>query len=873
MGEPNNSKKVIMVVEDEQIVALHIRKNLEAQGYLVHHVASTGEEAVETALETHPDLILMDIRLIGEMDGIEAATKIRESLDIPIIYLSAYTDEKTLIRAKQTAAYGYLIKPFVERELYSSVEIAFSKHQMEQKVKQSETSHRTLAQNLPGIVYRVMLRENNKMIFFNDMLKEITGYDEEMLHKDNIFNIEPLIFKEDFATAKTKMEKAIQTNRPYELEYRIRHANGSIKYVSERGRPAYGPDKKPMCLDGMIFDITEQKKNEADIVSVRAQLEHLMVFVPVVVYSCKIEKEFFIPTFINSNIINILGFQPEDVIGNPDWWSGQIHTGDRERVLQQLETGMKEGDFYEHEYRFRKSDDTFLWIHDKLNILRDEAGNATEIVGSWSDITKRKNAEQEVRYLSEITDNMSEGVMLAHQEDLVITYANKKFEKMFGYKTGELVGKNITVLNALSEKTSEETIETVNDVVRSLQEKGGWKGEVKNITKDGELFWSEASVTPFKHDKYGTIWITVQRDITHKKQLEDKIIHNLKALSRSNEFWIETFDTISDPLFIHNKQFEIVKANRAYRDVAGLSFKQIVGKKYWEVFPILDGPSIGCQHVVNTDQSDEEEIKDDSSGSVFRVRYYPIEEPEKKDPSYLHILEDVTELKNTQEMLVQSAKLASLGELAANVAHEINNPMTAILGFVSYVTGEIGKESPYYEDLKAVEGESLRVREIVRNLLDFAKPKKLTKAVSDINETLSESLHLIKHMAELSQIKIVTRLSENLPQVKFDVNQIKQVFINLVYNACQAMDGGGTLQINTGTQKDFILISFKDTGVGIASADIPNIFDPFFTTKDKKGTGLGLSISYAIIENHKGEISVTSTVGKGSEFVVKLPYK
>ena len=237
----------------------------------------------------------------------------------------------------------------------------------------------------------------------------------------------------------------------------------------------------------------------------------------------------------------------------------------------------------------------------------------------------------------------------------------------------------------------------------------------------------------------------------------------------------------------------------------------------------------------------------------------------------------MNELKTAQEMLIQSAKLASIGELGSNIAHEINNPMTAVLGFASYILEEIGEDSPYFEDLKAVEGEALRVRGIVRNLLDFARQRKLRKDETDINMVLLEALTLVNHMAEIAHIKIETEFGEDLPDIMIDVNQIKQVFVNLVNNACHAMEGGGILRIRTeikqveGGEEDQIHISFKDTGCGIPKEIMKNIFDPFYTTKGEKGTGLGLSVSYGIVKNHNGYIVIESEVGQGSEFIVMLP--
>jgi len=238
-------------------------------------------------------------------------------------------------------------------------------------------------------------------------------------------------------------------------------------------------------------------------------------------------------------------------------------------------------------------------------------------------------------------------------------------------------------------------------------------------------------------------------------------------------------------------------------------------------------------------------------------------------------MEDVTEAKMAHKMLSQSAKLASLGELAANIAHEINNPMTAVLGYTSVILEEMECGERNYEELKAVERESLRVREIVRNLLDFARQDNLQKMETDISTVIEDTLSLVIHMADMSNIDIVRNYGEDLPKLTIDVNQIKQVFINLINNAAYAMQGGGKLMISTGlTSKDessYILAAFKDTGCGIEAPDLEKVFEPFFTTKGKNGTGLGLSVSYGVVKDHGGNILVDSKDGQGSEFTIMLP--
>ena len=239
---------------------------------------------------------------------------------------------------------------------------------------------------------------------------------------------------------------------------------------------------------------------------------------------------------------------------------------------------------------------------------------------------------------------------------------------------------------------------------------------------------------------------------------------------------------------------------------------------------------------------------------------------------YEGLQRQMEELRNTEAQLVQSAKLAAIGELAANVAHEINNPMTSILGYTTLLYEETPDTSPRKETLKLIQNESLRIREIVRALLDFSRQRDFAKELVDIRQSVKDTLALIQRHALLSNCKIVEKYSEKLPPIEIDVPQCKQVFLNLITNALDAMPQGGTLTVSVAHADGAIRIEFADTGAGIPEANLSRIFEPFFTTKPAvKGTGLGLSVSLGIVQAHGGTIEVQSDAGKGSRLTVVLP--
>jgi two-component system, NtrC family, sensor kinase len=233
------------------------------------------------------------------------------------------------------------------------------------------------------------------------------------------------------------------------------------------------------------------------------------------------------------------------------------------------------------------------------------------------------------------------------------------------------------------------------------------------------------------------------------------------------------------------------------------------------------------------------------------------------------------ELAHREEQIIQSKKLASLGILTAGVAHEITNPLNNISMIAQTYEELYAKlsEKDRIEFMSKVDAETERIRKIVKNLLDFSKPKDANPKEEDVNAVIQKTLTLVQNMIDVSNIETTVKLEHGLPHLYIDEHQIQQVLVNLVTNAVQATPAGGKLFIASrlGRDGDSVDITVMDTGKGISPEFLPHIFDPFFTTKGEGGTGLGLSVSYGIIKNHNGEIRVESKVGVGTTFTIELP--
>jgi two-component system, NtrC family, sensor kinase len=237
------------------------------------------------------------------------------------------------------------------------------------------------------------------------------------------------------------------------------------------------------------------------------------------------------------------------------------------------------------------------------------------------------------------------------------------------------------------------------------------------------------------------------------------------------------------------------------------------------------------------------------------------------------VQERTLEITRIQAQLIRSEKLASLGELVAGIAHEINNPLTGILVFSSLVRSNPKLDETLKNDMDTITRETQRCAGIVKGLLKFARCSPPQKEFCNLNEISDTALSLIEHQTLFKDITVIRQYADDLPQLFIDSNQLEQVLVNMFLNAAQAMRGEGVLQIASGVEngQGSAWIKIVDNGCGIAEANLSKIFDPFFSTKENKGTGLGLSVSYGIIAEHGGRIDVQSEVGRGTTFTIKLP--
>src|SRR6266566_2263634 len=369
------------------------------------------------------------------------------------------------------------------------------------------------------------------------------------------------------------------------------------------------------------------------------------------------------------------------------------------------------------------------------------------------------------------------------------------------------------------------------------------------------------------------------------QDLASEVALRTREVEAQRNFAAQIVDFLPVGLYVIDRAYRIRAWNRKREaGTQGVARDDAVGR---EVFEVLDRQPRDLlkrefDRVFDTGEMQQMEMESRATGDIrhYRITKIPMRQDGADITHVITIGEDITEWREAQQRLAETEKLAAVGQLAAGVMHEINNPLATILA-CSEALALRNEELPpgvrhaFEEYLGIIDSEVQRCRRIVDGLLDFSRPKARDKREVDVNALVDQTLFLLKHHARFKRLTVVRELTSGLPPVKGDAERLIQSFMALMLNAMDAMDSRGILTVKSGVnldRRDELLIQFIDTGTGINDELLPKIFEPFFTTKAPgRGTGLGLSICYGIIAEHRGRIEVESQLGVGSNFKVYLP--
>jgi hypothetical protein len=348
----------------------------------------------------------------------------------------------------------------------------------------------------------------------------------------------------------------------------------------------------------------------------------------------------------------------------------------------------------------------------------------------------------------------------------------------------------------------------------------------------------------------------------------------LRELKDYNENVLESLDS---GIVVLGLDGEITSWNRSMETLYGRKRQDVRGRPLAEVLPVKFMEALRG----TLDLGNQGEIahiyklhlpSSDGRSLMVNVSVAPFQSGAAEQSGTILIIDDVTARARLEEQLQHTEKMASVGLLAAGVAHEMNTPLAGISSYTQLLRGQMEETDSRSELLDKIEKQSFRAAKIVNSLLNFSRSSGTEFEQVDVNKALVDVLSLVEHQMSGSRIRVRRELAEDLPAIRGNENRIQQVFFNLILNARDAMPRGGWLTLVTYADTDTVVIEVKDTGHGIRRDHIRRIYDPFFTTKGiGRGTGLGLSVSYGIVQEHGGAIFVDSTPGQGTKFQVALP--
>jgi len=451
-----------------------------------------------------------------------------------------------------------------------------------------------------------------------------------------------------------------------------------------------------------------------------------------------------------------------------------------------------------------------------------------------------------------------------------IVYANEMSYRTYGYSEEEFLGKNIRSLAVGAHSIH------MDARIARLLESGNDKFESDHQRKDGTVFPVNV------HGLLVTIGnkkfiLCLVRDMT-ERILADKV------LKRSEERFRTVLEDMDNGYFELDSRGYYTFVNDAMCKILGLTRAEIVARHFSTFIDPSDEKfannsrlmisQVTAQGVTRSGMFGTI-VKGDGSRRIIGISVSPMRDAVGVITGVRGITRDITDRIKMEQQLLIASKLASIGELAAGVAHEINNPLTAIMGFSQLLTEEEGLPYNIKADLEKIYNQSQRAARIVQNLLTFARNYTPQKNTIDLNELIVKTLELRVYEHKVANIEVITELQDSLPGISADEHQIQQVLLNVIINAEQSIATArktGIIKISTRQIDDKVRITIKDDGPGIPGEILDRLFDPFFTTKDiGQGTGLGLSVCHGIITNHGGRIFAESVPGEGASFIVELP--
>ena len=907
----------VLIVEDELITAEDLRFRIDSLGYVCSGVVSSGEQAIEVAEREHPDVILMDIMLRGKMDGIQAAEIIYEKMDIPVIFLSAHSDQETLKRVSAANASAYLLKPFRDQEFQLAVEITCYKHQTERRIRASEENYRLLIEGTEQPILKI--NSDMEVVFLNHTAAAINGASAEELQgktvrqlfsPGNAERVESLI-RQVFESQRSMTDQQLWTfkGREYYFDsafYPIVEGNGSAKSIMIIAR-----------------DETEKRNVRRVLEETEGRFQRLFHNMPAGFYMTSPDGKIL---DVNMHLVEMLGY------GNPDEVKRKIsneayaYEADRKRFWEMMN---RDGAVTGFEVQWRCKDGSILWVHESARAIKDKNGQIQHYEGIVEDITERKQAEAEIQYRLDMEKMISGFAHRLIKSDELKPAIQKSLAEL--RMTFQADRASVIFLDSNSERIADVLEDNKRGVSRTKKK---WTGIdlrqfpwwIEQIVHQSVIRFSGVSELPETAEKekklYQELGISSQlavpvfegnelvgflcldnlNDSLESRTIDVSLIrvfanilgnalmrqHSHEQLRHEQDLLHAIMDHMPDTIYFKDRKSKFTRINQAQARLLQIKTPdEAIGKTDAHFFePEFAAETFADEQKLMRKKepliTKLELLKTNSGKRMWSTATkVPICDSRGEVMGLVGITRNITELKLAEERLAQTAKALeksneNLQNFAYVASHDLQEPLRMVSSYLQLLQKRYGNHLDESADEYihyAVDG-ATRMKQLILDLLEFSRVDTYGTPfeITDLNEILQIVQMHLKVAVEESHAKI--RI-DHLPRIVADSGQMIQLFQNLIQNALKfRSEKKPNIHIRFTEKADDVQIHVKDNGVGIDPAYRDKIFQIFkrLHGHDKySGTGIGLSICKKIVERHDGRISVESEPGKGSTFLVSFP--
>lgn len=452
-------------------------------------------------------------------------------------------------------------------------------------------------------------------------------------------------------------------------------------------------------------------------------------------------------------------------------------------------------------------------------------------------------------------------------------------------REGQFLDCNDTLVNMLEYRCTEEllTIDLNYDLWVHLEDRQKFQSiiEDQGFVRDYEALFKRKNGDPIYVSLSSHVWRDSRGKIRGYRgfvvdRTKEKLMRDRLALSETK--YRRLFENIKDGLFISDARGAVIDCNQALLDIIGFTKEEFLRMDYYKkLFVDHEQVTHFRRKMTREGMVRDYELKivrKDGAVRDVSMSGYMGRDNSGEVINYHGMMKDITEQRRLQRQLVSSERLSAMGKMASQLAHELNNPIYGIMNCLELIKDAVPPTHPRRKYVDLAHNESRRTSMLLLKMLKFFKPDDEKRVMTDLNKLLEETLLFYEKQFKNLNIKVVTELDKNLPEIMAVESQLKQVFINMVINANAAMPSGGELRVNSShiEANDRVIVTLGDTGMGIPPENLDRIFEAFFTTKkEARGVGLGLSVCYGFIKDHGGTINVESEVGKGTTFTIELP--